>query len=201
MEKTRELHHTLYYGQGLSITMEELISQLGGVFGYLGAVFTATARGSDDWESTWDITHAEAAWMYRLISTVFSALSQNYSLQGERSNNIDKLKQQPSQHSMKRVIGSPFYSEDEEAAYLFNQAHDKITEVQQRLQFLYDSAPMSSTASSFCSDGLRGMSWVVGDMVDSLWEAKALLQKLTEYGKRLEAEHDQHGPTSFSMEA
>lgn len=114
---------------------------------------------------------------------------------------MDALKQQPTQHEVKMVIGSAFFSDDKEAAYLFGQAQDKIEEVQHRLRFLYDSAPLSSTAGDFSKDGLQGMCWIVGDMINALWEAKGLLQKLTEYGQRLEAQHDQHGPTSSSMEA
>lgn len=107
--------------------------------------------------------------------------------------------QQHSQHEVMTVIGSPFHPEDKEAAYLFNQAHDKISEVQHRLQFLYESSPMTSTVSSFSSDGLQGMCWLVGDMIHTLAEARELLKNLIKYEQRLDAEADQHGPTSFTM--
>lgn len=93
-----------------------------------------------------------------------------------------------------------FHTEDKEAAYLFNQAHDRVTEVQSRLAFLLDSAPLSSTACSFSEEGIRGMGWVVGDMVDTLEEAKRLLEMLTQLAQKLDSpKEDQHGPTSFSF--
>lgn len=112
---------------------------------------------------------------------------------------MDAEKQQNPQYAI--LIGSSFDPEDEEAAFIFNQVQDKIEEVQARLHFMYDSYPLTSTASSFSNDGLVGMGFVVGDMIDALNGAKGLLQNLIEYGRKLDAEADQHVPTSFSAGA
>jgi len=67
---------------------------------------------------------------------------------------------------------------DKEAAYQFNRAYDKITEAESRLTFLLESVPVSSTVGSFSSDGIHGMAWMVGDLVDGLSEARQILKKL-----------------------
>lgn len=116
---------------------------------------------------------------------------------------------QQNSRPVKVVIGSSFYPEDKEAAFIFSQMQDKIEEVEARLQFLYDSAPLTFTASSFSNAGLAGMAFIIGDMIDALNGAKVLLRELIEYGRKLEAEgdqvlvspSDQHGPTSFSVGA
>ena len=119
--------------------------------------------------------------------------------------NADK---QQNSRPAKVIIGSSFDPEDMVSAFIFNQVQDQIEEVQARLHFIYDSYPLTS-ASSFSNDGLAGMAFIIGDMIDALNGAKGLLRDLIEYGRKLEAEgdqvlvspSDQHGPTSFSAGA
>jgi len=65
-----------------------------------------------------------------------------------------------------------------EEAHTFNHAIDKINEVQSRLTFLMECAPLNSTASMFTKEGVSGMAWMISDIVDSLTEARDNLEKI-----------------------
>ncbi len=67
---------------------------------------------------------------------------------------------------------------DKEAAYQYNKAYDKIREAEDRLTFLLECTPMASNAGQFSADGIHGMAWMVGDLVDGLSEARKILKAL-----------------------
>ena len=67
---------------------------------------------------------------------------------------------------------------DKEAAYQYNEAHDMITEVQSRLTFVLESAPIYTDATSFSKDGLEGMGYMMSDAVEILSKARKILKSL-----------------------
>jgi len=73
---------------------------------------------------------------------------------------------------------SPPTKAEHEEAHTFNHTIDKINEVQSRLTFLMECAPLNSTASMFTKEGVSGMAWMISDMVDSLSEARDNLEKI-----------------------
>lgn len=60
----------------------------------------------------------------------------------------------------------------------FYLAMDKISEALSRMALLSESAPLSTTASHFSTEGLNGLAWLVNDVVDILSDARNRLKKI-----------------------